>query len=231
MSVLQQQLTCYWDLDVNDRFDLLDPLPPRHQLRQSVTEIDEQDLLESPSPPRQQGPLITEIHTSAVAAPLPIVVCKCCHTESANIATQTPAVIPTGRRTTRSNRVLDPSPAPLTTPPRTGGFHTPAKATQKNARSSLSVPSSGRTSSKRKRKGRRGLIRRRRRKSLTTPPTMIDKFSPKREQNIADSENVLDVLDITTANIPWNDYPHPTKKNQMLPGRKSLPMAVWMYIC
>ena len=33
MLVLQQQLACYWDFDVNDRFDLLDPLPPRHQLR------------------------------------------------------------------------------------------------------------------------------------------------------------------------------------------------------
>jgi hypothetical protein len=45
--------------------------------------------------------------------------------------------------------------------------------------------------------------------------------------SVANAETVLDVLDLVVGKIPWNDYPHPTQKNTMLPGRKTL--AISMY--
>jgi hypothetical protein len=56
---------------------------------------------------------------------------------------------------------------------------------------------------------------------------MTDKKSPVRTTRETEAENVLDVMDIITSDIPWNDYPHPHRKNAMLPGRKTLAVAMY----
>jgi hypothetical protein len=56
---------------------------------------------------------------------------------------------------------------------------------------------------------------------------MTDKKSATRTTTEAEAENALDVLDIITGTIPWEDYPHPHRKNTMLPGRKTLAIAMY----
>jgi hypothetical protein len=48
MEVLRKQLTRYWDCDVNDRFDLLDPLTPRRDLGSVELEPPTQSRLRQP---------------------------------------------------------------------------------------------------------------------------------------------------------------------------------------
>jgi hypothetical protein len=55
---------------------------------------------------------------------------------------------------------------------------------------------------------------------------MTDKDTPKRRTRIEDAENVLEVLDVIMGRLPWQDFPHPTKKGVLLPGRKTMAVSM-----